>query len=92
MATVNRIDDELLLDWIDGFVVDNRYAPSVREAADFLGLNVSTAHARLERLREQGYITWNEGETRTLRIVGTHHGKSQSDGRGGVSSLSLQRS
>lgn len=61
--------DETFIKWLTRFVDSHRYAPSVREAAGFLGVNLSSAHHRLERLRREGRITWNEGETRTMRLT-----------------------
>lgn len=61
--------DEIFIKWLTEFVSEHRYAPSVREAAAFLAVNVSSAHHRLERLRREGRITWNEGETRTMRLT-----------------------
>lgn len=87
-----RVDDDSLFDWIGDFVIVNRYAPTVREVSKFLGVNLSTAHHRLAKLRDGGRITWNEGETRTLRIVESNDAEPSSVGRGSATSLSVQGS
>lgn len=63
------IDDDEVVEWIDFFLELNRYAPSVRELSDFLGLGVATTHDRLKQLREKQRVTWNENDPRTLRTL-----------------------
>lgn len=72
-----RIDDDALVCWISDFTPSHDYAPSVREVATFLGVNVSTTHHRLARLRREGKVTWNEGETRTLRAIKEHDARTK---------------
>ncbi len=45
------------------------YPPSVREIADQIGIPFRTVHGQLERLRAEGYVTWDDGQQRTLRFV-----------------------
>ena len=44
------------------------YPPTVQEIADATGLWPSRVHSRLERLRAEGYVTWTDGQQRTLRF------------------------
>jgi SOS-response transcriptional repressor LexA len=47
------------------------YPPSGRELMDAAGLrSFSSVHHHLKRLRAEGYVTWNDGEQRTLRFAG----------------------
>lgn len=69
MKLTKELIDKELIAWIDTFQKENRYAPSVREVATYLGMGTAATHSRLSRLREENRLTWNEGETRTLRVV-----------------------
>jgi SOS-response transcriptional repressor LexA len=68
-----------LLAWVDGYLLDHRYAPTVREVADEMGWpSTSTAHDRLHELRTAGVLDFEPGQARTLhvteagrRIIGT---------------------
>lgn len=61
--------------WIDGYLLDHRYAPSVRELADELGLSSSqSAWFALHRMRKAGLVDWlatTTGATcpRTLHVT-----------------------
>lgn len=47
------------------------YPPTIRELVDDLGLggpNAVKQHLRL--MARKGWVTWNEGKARTLRVVG----------------------
>jgi repressor LexA len=44
--------------------------PSARELATATGLAPSTVNTHLKSLRAAGWVAWNEGTTRSLRIVG----------------------
>lgn len=44
------------------------YGPSVREIGDAVGLSsTNSVHEQLVRLRADGWITWEEGLSRTIR-------------------------
>ena len=45
------------------------YPPTVREIAADLGHNPSDIQQKLWRLRRDGVVTWDEGRTRTVRVV-----------------------
>jgi SOS-response transcriptional repressor LexA len=65
-----RLHDDDLCAWIEDFVEQHRYAPTVRELMEACGYtSSSSAKVRLDRLRREGRVTWNEGEQRTLRTV-----------------------
>lgn len=44
--------------------------PSIRDIMDALGtLSSSTVHYRLKRLQNLGYIDWEPGKNRTIRVA-----------------------
>lgn len=43
--------------------------PTVREIADKIGRSVSTTYKTLIKLKEKGYITWEDTKCRTIRLV-----------------------
>jgi SOS-response transcriptional repressor LexA len=46
------------------------YAPSVEQLRARLGLrSVSSVHRSLSYLRVKGYVDWNAGQARTLRVL-----------------------
>lgn len=45
------------------------YPPTVRELETVVGVSVSAVHAHLRRLRDKGAVTWENGQTRTLKVV-----------------------
>lgn len=44
------------------------YPPTIPEIAEAVGLVDSSVHRHLTRLRAEGYVTWTDGEQRTLRF------------------------
>ena len=59
-----------ILEFVNGFVRDNGYAPSVREIGAAVGLN-STASVsyQLHRLQEQGMLAFPSGKGRKRAII-----------------------
>jgi SOS-response transcriptional repressor LexA len=45
------------------------YAPTFREMADEIGVNVGDVSAKMWRLRRDGVVDWHDGKARTIRIV-----------------------
>lgn len=43
------------------------YGPTVREVARAVGVSSARAHQLLITLRQDGYVTWQDGKPRTLR-------------------------
>ena len=46
------------------------YAPTVKELSLLVDKSVGWTHAALLRLREDGYVEWESGIPRTLRVPG----------------------
>ncbi|MDQ0268855.1 transcriptional regulator [Cytobacillus purgationiresistens] len=60
------------LDAVINYVNENNYSPSYREIAKELGLaSSSTVSGILHSLRKKGFVCWEEGQPRTLRILKT---------------------
>lgn len=49
-------------------LVLRRYPPTLREISEATGIRPGTVHSQLERLRAEGYVTWTNGQQRTLRF------------------------
>lgn len=61
--------DQRLLVFIANHIDENGYAPTYRRMAEEFGIAIKSVRDSLTRLRDNGEITWEEGLTRTLRIV-----------------------
>lgn len=61
---------EVLKALID-FLKKNRYAPSMRELMELTGIR-SLSHVRycLKRLSDEGLIAYEQGKSRTVRVIG----------------------
>ncbi len=55
-------------DAIRSFTVTHGYAPTVKELAERIGKSVGWTHAALVSLRRDGYVEWESGVPRTLRL------------------------
>ncbi|WP_081412706.1 transcriptional regulator [Fictibacillus gelatini] len=59
-----------ILEAIRNYIDQNHYAPTVREVGQAVGLtSSSTIMGHLERLRKKGFVTWEQGRPRTLRVI-----------------------
>ena len=59
-----------ILAWLAKYIADHGYSPTVRElclAFHFDSVNGAMCH--LHPLRKKGWITWNDGQARTLRVL-----------------------
>lgn len=61
---------QIILDFISHFVIENGYPPAYREIGKAMNISSSsTIQNHLNALRKKGYVTWEEGCPRTLRIL-----------------------
>ena len=59
-----------LLEWIKNYIQDFQHSPSIRQMMKAMGLkSPAPIQSRLKRLQEKGFISWQEGMARTLKIV-----------------------
>ena len=59
-----------LLGWIKEYIKNFHHSPSIRQMMDGMGLkSPAPIQSRLKHLQEKGYISWQEGRARTLKLV-----------------------
>ena len=56
--------------WIKDYMKNFQHSPSIRQMMQAMGLkSPAPIQSRLKHLQEKGYISWQEGKARTLKIV-----------------------
>ena len=69
MDTLTEAQQELY-DWLVGYIRENQHSPSIRQMMKAMDLkSPAPVQSRLEHLRTKGYIDWNEGKARTIRLT-----------------------
>ena len=59
-----------LYEWIKNYMRDFHHSPSIRQMMQAMGLkSPAPIQSRLKHLQQKGFISWQEGKARTLRIV-----------------------
>ena len=59
-----------VLEAVTNYISTNGYPPSFRDLGESLGLkSSSTISDLLDKLRNKGYVTWEEGRPRTLQVL-----------------------
>jgi repressor LexA len=73
----NQVQQELssaqqeLYDWLSEYIGSNRHSPSIRQMMEAMGLrSPAPIQSRLRHLQQKGWITWQEGQARTLQLLG----------------------
>ena len=60
-----------LYDWLTGYIGEHRHSPSIRQMMQAMGLrSPAPIQSRLRHLQQKGWITWQEGQARTLQLLG----------------------
>jgi len=60
-----------LFDWLAGYIRSHRHSPSIRQMMEAMGLrSPAPIQSRLRHLQQKGWITWQEGQARTLQLLG----------------------
>ena len=60
-----------LYDWLSQFIGQHRHSPSIRQMMEAMGLrSPAPVQSRLRHLQQKGWITWQEGQARTLQLLG----------------------
>ncbi len=60
-----------LYDWLLDYIGTYHHSPSIRQMMQAMGLrSPAPIQSRLRHLQEKGWITWQEGQARTLQLVG----------------------
>ncbi len=61
--------NELYL-WIKDYMKKFQHSPSIRQMMEAMGLkSPAPIQSRLKHLQEKGYISWQEGKARTLKLM-----------------------
>ena len=56
--------------WIKNYIREFQHSPSIRQMMQAMGLkSPAPIQSRLKHLQEKGYISWQEGKSRTMQIV-----------------------
>ena len=59
-----------LYDWLADYIGTHHHSPSIRQMMKAMGLrSPAPIQSRLKHLQEKGWITWEEGQARTLQLV-----------------------
>lgn len=60
-----------LYDWLVDYIQQHRHSPSIRQMMEAMGLrSPAPIQSRLRHLQQKGWITWQEGQARTLQLLG----------------------
>ena len=60
-----------LYDWLSNYISNHHHSPSIRQMMQGMGLRApAPIQSRLRHLQEKGWITWQEGQARTLQLLG----------------------
>lgn len=60
-----------LYDWLADYIAAHRHSPSIRQMMEAMGLrSPAPIQSRLKHLQQKGWITWQEGQARTLQLLG----------------------
>ena len=62
---------EELYGWLSDYIGTHHHSPSIRQMMQAMGLrSPAPIQSRLKHLQEKGWITWKEGQARTLQLLG----------------------
>jgi len=60
-----------LYDWLAAYIGSHRHSPSIRQMMEAMGLrSPAPVQSRLRHLQQKGWLTWQEGQARTLQLLG----------------------
>lgn len=60
-----------LYDWLADYIGCHHHSPSIRQMMQAMGLrSPAPVQSRLRHLQQKGWITWQEGQARTLQLLG----------------------
>ena len=60
-----------LYDWLADYIGAHHHSPSIRQLMQAMGMrSPAPIQSRLRHLQEKGWITWKEGQARTLQLLG----------------------
>ena len=57
--------------WLADYIGSHRHSPSIRQMMEAMGLrSPAPVQSRLRHLQQKGWLTWQEGQARTLQLLG----------------------
>lgn len=56
-------------EFIKKYINNYNYSPTIREISSLFDKSVGTIYPMLKRLKNKGYITFEEGKARTIKIL-----------------------
>jgi repressor LexA len=60
-----------LYTWLAAYIGEHRHSPSIRQMMEAMGLrSPAPIQSRLRHLQQKGWLTWQEGQARTLQLLG----------------------
>ena len=59
-----------VLEWVAGYIDTHEYPPTLREIASHFRWTFGGAKCHLDAIRRKGRIDWQDGCSRTLRVIG----------------------
>jgi len=69
MERLTQVQQELF-DWLVEYIRQNQHSPSIRQMMQAMNLkSPAPVQSRLDHLQRKGYIDWNPGKARTIRIL-----------------------
>lgn len=69
LEPLTRAQEELYV-WLVDYIKRNQHSPSIRQMQKAMELkSPAPIQSRLDHLRKKGYIDWNEGKARTIRVL-----------------------
>jgi repressor LexA len=70
MQPLTSAQQELYV-WLCEYIGTHRHSPSIRQMMQAMGLrSPAPIQSRLRHLQQKGWITWQEGQARTLQVLG----------------------
>ncbi len=79
MASLTAVQQELFT-WLVDYINQHQHSPSIRQMMQAMHLkSPAPVQSRLDHLRKKGYVDWEDGQARTLRIVHPDFTQSQSE-------------
>jgi len=59
-----------VLNWISGYIDVHGYSPTIRQIGHAFEWTTNGVMCHLRPMRRKGWITWQDGEARTIRVIG----------------------
>ena len=59
-----------VLGWVTGYIDVHGYSPTIRQIGHAFEWTTNGVMCHLRPMRRKGWITWQDGEARTIRVIG----------------------